>query len=761
MKHLSLIYKISLSLLIGCSLSLSIYAQEDSSDYVKRAQVLKTQDEFEQVYETVDTCIKKFSAQAEKLAVKLTEFPLTGEMSHFQVMNDVATCYFIKGESLRDEGKTGEAKKVLKEVIDKYPYAQGWDPRGWYYSIAEKSEIIIAQIEGRRYEAPDIIEEEIKVVLYDRGSEFPVNYSKYGEFKGMGTKDYEYVIEDPIGLSEATGVGIHPNTTSLKFDPKYVEAKKNLFKVNHWQILNGRDLRTAFYKWNFAPETPAIRLFNIADILERSGELKHAVKAYYAIVVHFPRSYAWTYWHTPWYVAKTALYRLQHILKTNPGLGLKLVGAKIQVINGYDNDIRNDVFIVNPGQLRKMNFWEKYIKPIFYRNKKRKLGKIVQSRGGKTRVVKYQDGDWQLLVNDKPFIIKGITYDPTRVGESPDDQSMQNWTTQDINNNDLIDAPFESWVDKNRNNIQDPKEVVVGDFQLMKEMGVNAIRLYHQPFKRNKELIRKLYNDYGIHTIFGDFLGKYTLGSGAKWEEGTDYDNPDHKRNMLKSVRQMVLEFKDEEAILFWLLGNENVYGLGCNADKKPESFFKFANEAALLIKSLDPHKRPVAIASGDTIYLDIFAKHCPDIDIFGTNSYRGKHGFLDVWDEVKMTADRAAMITEYGAPSYAKGYSREEAETYQANYHGSCWLDIMGNSAGFGAGNAIGGIVYEWVDEWWKAYEPIYQDKKGLFSGPFLGGYMLEEWLGLTSQGNGENSPFLRQLKKSYFTYKDLWRSN
>ncbi len=736
-------------------------AQENSSDYVKRAQVLKTKDEFEQVYEVVDACIEKFSAQAQELAAELKNFPLPGETDRYQVMNDVATCYFIKGEALRNEGRTGDAKRVLKEVIDKYPYAQGWDPRGWYYSIAEKSEIIIAQLEGRHYEAPDIIEEEIKVELYDRGSEFPVDYYKYGKFKGLGTKDYEYVITDPIGLSAATGVGIYPNTTSLKFDPKYVEAKKNLFKIDHWQILNSRDLRTAFYKWNMAPEAAAIRLFNIADILERSGELKHAVKAYYALVVHFPRSYAWTYWHTPWYVAKAALYRLQHILKNNPELGLKLEGARIQIINGYDNDIRDDIFIVNPGKLRKLNFWERYIKPRICKKSERKLGKIVQSRGGKARVVKYQDGDWQLLVDDIPFIIKGITYDPTRVGESPDDGSMRNWTTQDTNNNGLIDAPQEAWVDKNKDNKQDSNEKAVGDFQLLKDMGANCIRKYHQPFPINKELFRDMHEKYGLYVILGDFLGKYAIDSGASWEEGTDYDNPEHKKTMLASIQKMVNEFKDEPYVLIWLLGNENVYGLGCNADKKPESFFKFANEAALLIKSLDPQKRPVAIASGDIIYLDIFAKYCPDIDIFGTNAYRGKHGFLDLWDEVKTMADRAVMVTEYGAPSYAKGYSREEAESHQADYHRSAWLNIMSNSAGYGAGNAIGGIVYEWVDEWWKAYEPTYQDKKGLFSGPFLGGYMLEEWLGVTSQGNGENSPFLRQLKKSYFTYKELWRSN
>jgi beta-glucuronidase len=248
------------------------------------------------------------------------------------------------------------------------------------------------------------------------------------------------------------------------------------------------------------------------------------------------------------------------------------------------------------------------------------------------------------------------------------------------------------------------------------------------------------------------------LGSNAPWDPGTDYDDPLHRENMLASVKEMVLEFKDEPYVLFWILGNENVYGVACNANKKPESFFKFANEAARLIKSLDPRKRPVAIASGDTLFLDIFAKNCPDIDIFGSNCYRGRYGFLDLWDEVERLTDKPAFITEYGAPSYAKGYTLSEGEEFQALYHWRCWQDIFCNSGGFGAGNAVGGIVFEWLDEWWKAYEPSYHDKKGLFTGPFLDGYMHEEWLGLVGQGNGKHSPFLRQLKKSYYAYQELW---
>ncbi|MDD5194731.1 MAG: glycoside hydrolase family 2 TIM barrel-domain containing protein [Candidatus Omnitrophica bacterium] len=748
-----------------CHLSSVIcYAEDDVAEYVNNAWA--SQNDPPKLYTICDECIAKFSPEADAQAQTLKDFPPASEEDKYKVMNKVAVCYFIKGEALHDQGRDKEAVKVLQDIISKYPYAREFDSsRGTYWEVSDIAKKTIDKIEGVRLieEEWSKVEPEVKISLYDEGSEFPVDYAKYGQFTAVGKKEYKYIIKDPIGLAKAVGEGIYPNTAALKFDPEFAKIKKQLSSLDYWKIVNSRDMRTAFYKWNVATEPDGVKQFYIADILERSGYTKQAIKAYYAILVHFPNVYSWTYWHTPWYVAKAALYRIKFLLKENPQLGLKLEGASLQVVNGYDNDVRNDVFLPNPGKITKMSLLDKVAwKADACHVKKRPLRKIVKQRGGEmVKLVQYENGDWQFLVDGKPFVVKGITYGPTKVGESPDKGTMQNWTTQDINNNGIIDATFEAWVDANRNNVQDPGETNVGDFQLMKEMGVNAIRIYHQPFKINKELIRQMHQKYGIYIILGDFLGKYALGSKAAWNPGTIYSDPVHRQNMLDSVKEMVMEFRDEPAVLFWILGNENVYGVACNADKDPESFFKFANEAALLIKSLDPKKRPVAIASGDILFLDVFAKNAPDIDIFGANAYRGKYGFLDYWDEVKRASDRAAMITEYGAPSCAKGYTDQEAQHFQAEYHRGCWQDIRCNGAGYGAGNAIGGFVFEWLDEWWKAYEPAIHDRRGIFTGPFLDGYMHEEWLGVCSQGDGKNSPFMRWLKEAYYTYQQLWSLN
>ena len=169
-------------------------------------------------------------------------------------------------------------------------------------------------------------------------------------------------------------------------------------------------------------------------------------------------------------------------------------------------------------------------------------------------------------MDGEPFVVKALTYAPTKIGQSPDEGTLGNWMREDFNQNGKIDGPYDSY-------LEDNSDKPVGDFQLMKYMGVNSIRLYHHPKEINKELLRDLYHTYGIRVMIGDFLGKYALGSGAPWNPGTDYRNPEHQKNMLESVRKMVEEFKDEPYVLFWILGNENVYGVACNADKDPEGF--------------------------------------------------------------------------------------------------------------------------------------------------------------------------------------------
>jgi len=731
-----------------------------SGELTTRAWVAHGQRDIEATNKYTQECIDLYKDQAEKEQASLTALPKNkNEIGAVPALNDVATCYFIQAESLLRQEKIDAAKKILQLIIDQYSFAQSWDARGWFWSIKLAAQQTLKKIESGTIEVvvkPAVSQRVTKLSLFDSGKEDIVDYEKYGEFKDIGTKDYKYIVTDQEGLIKAVGEGVYPNSSAVRRDPVFKEViRQKRLEGEVWDFLYSPDLEAAFVKWATSSEPQGLKLFCTGLIFEKAGLITQAIKCYYSILVHFPGSYGWTYWHTPWYVGQAAIAKINFILRRNPQLGYKLEGAKIDILNGFDNEIANDIAVVNPGKFVKVDLVQEAAKVKLTAESmgiKKKVG------AGSVRLVQYNNDDWQLLVEERPYMIKGITYAPTKVGQSPDDGTIKNWMEEDLNANGKIDGPYDAFVDNNKNNIQDPDEPAIGDFKLMRQMGVNTIRLYHHPLKVNKELMRDMYNTYGIRVIMGDFLGKYAIGSGATWNPGTDYNNPEHKKKMIESVTKMVNEFKDEPYILFWLLGNENVYGYACNANEQPEAYFKFANEVAKIIKSIDA-QHPVAICSGDILFLDKFGKNTPDIDIFGTNAYRGDGGFGALWRQVKEQAGKPAFIAEFGCPAYAQGKSPDESEELQAQYHLGSWDDIAGNMAFAGNhGNALGGVVFEWLDEWWKAYEPSIHDSKGLWAGPFPDGYMHEEWLGMASQGSGKLSPFLRQLRKTYYMYQKKW---
>jgi beta-glucuronidase len=610
---------------------------------------------------------------------------------------------------------------------------------------------------------------ELDFKLYDPGLDAVVDYAQYGTFEGVGTDQYKYKITNRKGLAAAVGEGVYPSNSVYK-DPTYrVLVTKGKLSGSQWDYVNIDDQQLAFYKWATSHDTMGVQQYYTALALEKLGETNHAIKAYHAVIVHFPRDVGWTVFHTPIYMARLAIDRIEYLTRKHPELGLKLVDAKIEIENGYDFNVTNDRFVVNPGKLVRVKPKELATARV---NLKR-VG-VAQTLGqGPVRLVQFKNGHWQMQANGKPFLVKAVAYSPSPVGRSPHEgYNLDSWAVSDLNENGKIDGPFDAWVDKNKNNKQDPDEKAVGDFALMKAMGVNAIRLYHHPM--NKELLRQLYKDYGIRVILGDLLGMYAVGSGAEWFKGTDYTDPVQKESMKASVRKLVMEHKDEPYVLMWMLGNESNYGepgdpakdkvgFGSQAKLQPEAHYAFVNEVAGMIKSIDPNHL-VGYSNGETVTIDILKKSSHNIDIFGVNAYRGSSGFgRSLWEDVRDHLGKPVLITEYGCPAYFAGKSLDFAEDRQLDYHRGNWEDILRNRAGSGYGNAIGGVVFEFVDEWWKAGPPpkfsaSAQEMIGDFQANFPDGWMYEEWLGVTTQGDGSQSPYMRQLRKSYEYYKKVW---
>ncbi|MBU4306040.1 MAG: hypothetical protein KJ893_10555 [Candidatus Omnitrophica bacterium] len=231
-----------------------------------------------------------------------------------------------------------------------------------------------------------------------------------------------------------------------------------------------------------------------------------------------------------------------------------------------------------------------------------------------------------------------------------------------------------------------------------------------------------------------------------------------------------MLDHKDEPYVLIWLLGNENNLGSaysGINATRTnaadvPQAYAEFLNEVAQMIHTLDPD-HPVAVGNLGLGLVEYYEQYAPELDIIGTNWYTGRYGLGSSYlMEAKEKINRPLIITEYGADAYHYQVGVNESE--QAQYHEGNWKSITFNTALVpGYGNLLGGIVFEWLDEWWKANSAAdspdqHQTEPQFYWGIAPDQWSHEEWYGICGQGDGGNSPFLRELRQAYYLYKQMW---
>ena len=586
--------------------------------------------------------------------------------------------------------------------------------------------------------------------LAEPGSQWLVDYAKFGSFKDAGTPKYHYELSDARGLAQATGEAIYPNSYSLQRDPAFNAVKGRLqlptSDKGHYLGEAGK-ARENLYRWAASKQPEGVKLWFAGEAFREAGMWVPALKAYQALLVHFPETTRLAD-SGSWGLAlgSTAIQRIKLICREHPELNLELVDAAVEIKNPGALDEK--VLKLDPGRFVDRR--------QFKAPDMAKIGIRRVKGSGRVKLVEYNNGHWGFFVDNKPYWVKGLAWGMTKIGTSPDLQNMTPW---ELSNDP---EPWSStWWDKNRNNKRDPGEDV-NDLELLKAMGVNTLRIYYN--MTNKAALRNLYKKAGIRAMMGTGFGVYGLDSGATWEQGTDYTDPRQQEKMLEAVKKLVLEHKDEPYVLAWCLGNENIYGGANNSNKYPATFAHLLQKACKLIHRLDPD-HPVVYSNGDLAFLDEFVRQTPDLDILGCNVYRGKEGAGDLYERVAKEYGKPVLITEFGAPAFNNAVHGEDQDA-QASYIEGNLKDMDYNRAGgMGAGNALGGFLFEWQDEWWKsgANDPVDKQDYGMGQapGPFVDGMFHEEWFGLTSQGNGFDSPKMRQLRKAYYTVQAHWRAN
>lgn len=260
----------------------------------------------------------------------------------------------------------------------------------------------------------------------------------------------------------------------------------------------------------------------------------------------------------------------------------------------------------------------------------------------------------QLLLNNIPYFIKGVCYHPVPKGSTK--------------------RSFSS-IDQ--------------DLSLMKEAGVNTIRVY-EPIDQI-EVLNKI-EQAGIKVIisFGfNQNGYYDILSGTF----IDYIN----------------KFKNHNAILFWELGNEYNYHPEW-FDGDVNNWYDALNKSALLIKDNDKN-HPVATAHGELPDPEALSSN-NNIDIWGLNVYRWDDP-SSIFKQWELVSDKPVYLSEAGSDSYMtiekNGYLKGENQKAQADANSKIIDAVFQNS------EIVSGLfVFSFLDGLWKAGNPEKQDIGG-----------------------------------------------
>jgi hypothetical protein len=353
---------------------------------------------------------------------------------------------------------------------------------------------------------------------------------------------------------------------------------------------------------------------------------------------------------------------------------------------------------------------------------------LLSAQSDRVTVVTTPEGT-TLKVNGKDFMINGMNWDYFPIGTN---FNYSIWNQPD----DIIMAALDE------------------EMGLLKNMGVNAIRVYTGVPAR---WIEYIYKKHGIYTMLNHAFGRYGVTVDGAWMGNTEYADPRVRELLLRETTEMVREYRNTPGLLLFLLGNENNYGLfweGAETEDIPiedrkstvraEAMYKLFDEAAAAMKAID-QSHPVALCNGDLLFLDIIARECPNVDIFGTNMYRGV-SFGDAFERVRNEYGKPILFTEFGADAF-NAINNEEDQLSQAYYMVGNWEEIYANAAGLdGADNSIGGFTFQFSDGWWKYGQTenlsVHDNNASWVNGGYQSDFeegennMNEEWFGICAKG-------------------------
>lgn len=363
----------------------------------------------------------------------------------------------------------------------------------------------------------------------------------------------------------------------------------------------------------------------------------------------------------------------------------------------------------------------------------------------------------RLYVNNRPFTIKGVCYSGVPVGK---------------------DYTY-AW--------EYDSQACTMDFPLIRAMGANCIRTYHEFPAGAVAAMDSAYKN-GLYVI---------MEMGVTWN--TDYTNYQVRTNMINKARSMVMAWKDHPALLVWCIGHENNVNIHLTngglkldtlATNRLKTFYPFLNELAGLIHEWEkPAWHPVAygeavadstnfgiyryaaggIAGATTVGNPVFFSddaNMGNFDMWGIQVYNGAGFDPDLFSRYKTLSSKPLWIAETGCDAFNIARNAEDQDS-QSVYVMRQWTEISNNLSALSDNGIITGVTFfNWDDGWWKYSSGSFwtHDTNGTwpnasYTYDYIPGRMNmnEEWWGFVSIFPGT---YERGLRKVYYDLQKRWVS-
>ncbi len=176
---------------------------------------------------------------------------------------------------------------------------------------------------------------------------------------------------------------------------------------------------------------------------------------------------------------------------------------------------------------------------------------------------------------------------------------------------------------------------------------------------------------------------------------------------------------------------------------------------AAYLVEGTSYH--PVCANNGGIENIGSTAMSADDaslsyMDLWATNIY--EWDFSGSMAAYRTRSQKPIVFTEWGIDAL-DDRTKREYEDVQASFDSTNWTQIIA------AGDVcVGGTVFEFTDEWWKAGDPSSHDFGGYSTTRHPDGYSNEEWWGVIAvTPDIDNDGFDEwRPRKVFYTLQRLW---